>query len=412
MERIETVIVGGGQAGLFTSYWLAQQGHEHVVLEQAPYPAPVWRDHRWDSFTMVTPNWAFRLPGGDPVSPEPDGFLPRQEVIDTFARYVDTHHLPVRCNTEVSAIERSGDQGYRVTTGAGEIEAANVVIATGIFQTPKVPAFATQLDPAITQVHTYDYRSPGALPEGAVLVVGSAMSGAQIAEELYRSGRTVYLATSSAGRIPRRYRGKDCIQWLEEIGFFDLPFEQMPPGSTRFDAIPHVSGADGGHTLNLHAFARDGVTLLGRMRDAHGTTASFSPNLYQNLGQADGFAAMITQMIDGYIAEHGLDIPPESLPNPQDGYAQPVIEELDLAATGITSVIWATGYGFDYRLVRMPVLDDEGFPVTERGATAFPGLFFVGQGWMPSHRTEFLIGVAESARHVASQIVAALVAAD
>jgi putative flavoprotein involved in K+ transport len=407
MERIDTVIVGGGQAGLFTSYWLTQQGHEHVVLERAPYPAPVWRDHRWDSFCMVTPNWAFNLPGTGYTGPDPDGFMPLPEVIDTFDHFVSDNRLPVRCDNDVTGIERVGERRYRVETQSGVIDAANVVIATGFFQNPKAPAFAAKLSPDIVQVHTYDYRNPESLPEGAVLVVGSAMSGCQIAEELHRSGRKVYLATGGAGRAPRRYRGMDIIRWLDTVGFFDLSIEQMPPGSTRFDAIPHVSGSDGGHTINLHEFARDGVTLLGRMRDADGFQATFLPNLYENLAKADGFAAMNVQMIDGYIREHGLDIPEETLPQLRDGFNQPVIEQLDLDEAGIASVIWATGYVLDLSFVKLPVLDEEGFPITDRGVTQFPGLYFVGQGWMPSHRTEFLIGVADSARHIASHIVGA-----
>jgi putative flavoprotein involved in K+ transport len=411
MERIETVIVGAGQAGLFTSYWLTKQGHEHVVLERAPYPAPVWRDNRWDSFTMVTPNWAFRTPDTGYTGPDPDGFMPRSDVLDLFARFVSDHQLPVRCNTSVLSVEATGDHSYRIRTQDGLIEAANVVIATGIFQFPKLPPFAQQLSPGIAQVHTHTYRNPQSLPEGAVLVVGSAMSGCQIAEELHRSSRTVYLSTGGAGRAPRRYRGKDIIEWLDTIGFFDLSIEQMPPGSTRWDAIPHVSGADGGHTINLHEFARDGVTLLGRMRDAEGTIVRFAPNLYENLARADGFAGMMTQMIDGYILGHGLDIPVETLPQPQDGFSQPIIEKLDLAAAGISTVVWATGYWFDFGMVKLPVLDHEGFPITDRGVTDQAGLYFVGQGWMPSHRTEFLIGVADSARHIASHIVSAAVPA-
>jgi putative flavoprotein involved in K+ transport len=407
MEAIDTVIVGSGQAGLFTSYWLTQGGHNHIVLERAPYPAPVWRDNRWDSFTMVTPNWSFRLPGSEYAGPEPDGFLPREEVIAAFDRYVTDHHLPVRCNAAVSAVEQVGEHRYLVRTPHGTIEARNVVIATGFFQNPKIPPSAARLDPGIVQLHTYNYRNPQSLPEGAVLVVGSAMSGCQIVEDLQKAGRKVYLATGGAGRAPRRYRGKDVIAWLDIVGFFDLPFEQMPPGSTRFDAIPHVSGADGGHTINLHDFARNGVTLLGRMADVDGTVARFAPNLYENLAKADGFAGMMTGMIDSYIREHGLDIPEETLPQPRDGFDQPIVERLDLAEAGITTVIWATGYGIDNSLVKLPVHDHEGFPITDRGVTAYPGLYFLGMPWQPNHRNSFLIGVGEAARHIASTIVGA-----
>lgn len=404
MELIETVIVGGGQAGLATSYWLKHEGHEHIVLERAAQPANVWRNNRWDSFTMVTPNWATKMPGVTFDGADPDGFVPRGEIVEYFTSYADRFHLPIRYDTTVTSVAPLADRRYRVETRDGAIEARNVVIATGIFQFPKTPGFAARLAPGVTQLHSDGYRNPASLPLGAVLVVGSAMSGCQIAEELYQQGRQVFLSTGATGRAPRRYRGKDVIWWLDEIGFFDLTIEQMPPGSTRFDSIPHISGSDGGHTLNLHQFARDGVTLLGRMHYTDGATAGFAPDLNQNLAQADGFEQMLVQMIDGYIEQRELEMPIEVLPKLRDGFDQPVIERLDLEQAGITTVIWATGYGFDYSLVNLPVRDADGFPIQERGVTNHPGLYFVGMPWMPSERSGFLIGVGESARHIASSI--------
>jgi putative flavoprotein involved in K+ transport len=405
MEQVETVIVGGGQAGMATSYWLNQHGHEHVVLERAAEPANVWRNNRWDSFTMVTPSWALKMPGTTPNGASLDGFMPRHEIIDFFTNYASEFQVPIRFGTSVEAVEPASGQRFRVETQQGPIDARNVVIATGIFQFPKLPRFASRLAPGIVQLHSDAYRNPDALPPGAVLVVGTAMSGCQIAEELYQQGRKVYLSTAATGRIPRRYRGRDIIWWLETIGFFDLTIEQMPPGSTRFDSIPHISGSNGGHTLNLHQFARDGVTLLGRMVDVDGTTAQFAPNLHENLARADGFEAMVTGMIDGAVQERGLDAPVEELPQLRDGFDQPIIETLDLEQAGITSVIWATGYGFDFSMVNLPVRDGDGFPIQDRGVTGFPGLYFVGLPWMPSERSGFLIGVGESARHIAANIV-------
>lgn len=406
MERIETVIVGGGQAGLATSYWLRQLGREHVVLERASRPAPVW-SRRWDSFSMVTPNGALRMPGATYAGDAPEAFMSRAEIVDYFERYVATFALPVRCDTNVTSVEPDSEGGYRVRTDDGEIAADNVVIATGFHQHPKVPAMASALPAEIAQLHTDAYRNPEALPDGAVLVVGSAMSGCQIAEELYRRGRRVYLATGATGRVPRRYRGRDIIDWLDRIGFFQLTQEQMPPGSTKFDSIPHVSGTNGGHTLNLHQFARDGVTLLGRLEAIDGTSATFAPNLHENLASADGFEAMVVELIDGYIQGHGLDVEPDELPMLRDGFNQPVIERLDLAREGIRTVIWATGYTMDYRLVKLPVHDDDGFPIQVRGVTRFPGLYFVGMPWMPSESSGFLIGVGEAARHIADSIAPA-----
>lgn len=407
MEQIETVVVGRGQAGLATSYWLGQLGHDHVVLEQGAQPGNAWRNHRWDSFTMVTPNWATRMPGAEYDGADPDGFMPRDDIVTCFTEYVDRFRLPVRYNTAVIAVEPNDVRGYRVLTADGVVGARNVVIATGFFQHPRAPVPAARLAPGIVQLHSDAYRNPGSLPEGAVLVVGSAMSGCQIAEELYLHGRKVYLSTGGTGRAPRRYRGRDVIAWLDTIGFFDLTIEQMPPGSTRFDSIPHLSGSNGGHTLNLHQFARDGVTLQGRFRDVAGTTVRFAPNLHENLAEADGFEAMMTQMIDGYIQQHGLDVPVEVLPELRDGYDQPSIEHLDLEREGITSVLWATGYGIDYSLVQLPVCDDEGLPIQTRGVTNHRGLYFVGLPWMPSERSGFLIGVGDSARHIATSIAEA-----
>ncbi len=411
MELIETVIVGGGQAGLATSYWLTRMGHEHVVLERAAEPANVWRTQRWDSFTMVTPNWATRMPGAEYDGPDPDGFMLRDDIIAYFTAYADRFQLPVRYETAVTSVEPVGDRGYRVRTSEGEIEARHVVIATGFFQHPNVPACAARLSPRITQMHGDAYRNPESLPGGAVVVVGSAMSGCQITEELYLRGRKVFLSTEGTGRVPRRYRGKDVIAWLDQLGFFHLTQEQMPPGSTKFDAIPHLSGSNGGHTLNLHQFARDGVTLLGRLLDASDRRVSLAPNLHENLARADGFEGMMVGMIDGYIKEHGLDIPPEDLPRPRDGFDQPVLEEIDLDKTGVSTVIWATGYSIDYSLVKLPVCDGDGFPIQDHGVTSYPGLYFVGMPWMPGESSGFLIGVGESARHIAASItdVAAVV---
>jgi putative flavoprotein involved in K+ transport len=404
MERIETVIVGGGQAGLAMSYHLTQQGREHVVLEQAVHPAPVWRNERWDSFTLVTPNWSLRIPGAEYDGPEPDGFLPRDEVIAYFDRYVARFQLPVQVNTRVESVAPLDGTGYRVTTPERTIAARNVVMATGFFQHPKIPSFAADLGPGITRLHSSQYRNPASLPDGAVLVVGCGQSGCQIAEELYQQGRDVYLSTGTAGRVPRRYRGKDVIAWLVETGFIDLTPEQLPPGMSKFEGIPHVSGTRGGHTINLHQFARDGMTLLGHLRGAEGTTVFLAPDLHENLTKVDQFEREVLNMFDGYIAKSGLDAPAEEVPQLRDGFGQPIVTELDLKAAGIRTVIWAMGYSFDYSLVKLPVLDSDGFPIQTSGVSDIPGLYFVGMPWMPSEKSGFLLGVGEAAEHIAAHI--------
>jgi putative flavoprotein involved in K+ transport len=406
METFETVVVGGGQAGLATSYHLKQADHEHVVLERAAYPAPVWRDQRWDSFTLVTPNWALRMPGAEYDGSDRDAFMPLDDVIAYFERYVEQFQLPVQFNTEVMSVEQQDGQGFWLRTPEKTFQATNVVIATGFEQIPKIPEFATNLSPGILQLHSSEYRNPEALPDGAVLVIGTAQSGGQIAEELYLSGRKVYLSVGGAGRAPRRYRGGDIFEWLYlHIGFFDLPADKFPAPVDKF-APPHVSGTKGGHTLNLHQFARDGVTLLGHARDASGTRMSFAPDLHELLAQADGFEAHALQMIDGFIQANGLDNPPEELPKLNDGFAQPVIEELDLNEAGIGSVIWATGYTRDYALVRLPVTDEKGWPIQERGVSPHSGLYFAGVIFAPSLKTGLLPGVGEATEYIASHITA------
>src|SRR5690606_16080352 len=250
MEWIQTVIVGSGQAGLATSYYLTQYGREHVVLEQAAQAANVWRSERWDSFRLVTPNWALRLPGAEYNGADEDGFMSREEIIAYFDQYIERFRPPIQYNTHAIAVEPTDGQKYRVRTSEGNYEAENVVIATAFFQKPKLPPFAANLSHDITQLHSSAYRNPESVPQGAVLIVGTGQSGCQIAEELYLHGRKVFLCTGSAGRAPRRYRGKDIIEWLNLLGFFDLTPEQLPPGMGKFEGIPHLSGANCGHTLN------------------------------------------------------------------------------------------------------------------------------------------------------------------
>jgi putative flavoprotein involved in K+ transport len=404
MERVATVIVGGGQAGLATSYHLTQQGREHIVLEQATSPAHVWRDERWDSFTLVTPNWTLRMPGAEYNGPDRDGFLPRDDIVAYFADYVDRFQLPIAYGTRVVSIAPVEGQRYRVTTPERSFVAENVVVATGYEQRPKIPAFAASLSPEITQLHSSQYRNPESLPEGAVLVVGSAQSGCQIAEDLYQSGRKVFLSLGGAGRVPRRYRGRDVVAWLLEIGFFDLTPDKLPVPREKF-AAPHVSGTRGGHTLNLHQFARDGVTLLGHVRSVSGSTISLAPDLHELLASADSFETDFQKMVDSFILATGRDAPEEELPQARDGYNQPVIETLDLAKAGVSTVIWATGYTRDYSLVQLPVVDASGFPIQEHGVTSYPGLYFVGIPWMPSLKSGILPGVGAFAGAVAAHII-------
>jgi len=407
VEKIETVIIGGGQAGLATSFYLSQQGREHIILEQAAQAGEVWRNHRWDSFTLLTPNWSFRLPGAEYQDADPNGFMARDEIVSRFEQYVNNFHLPVHYQVRVEAVEKKEkDQGYIIKTAGLDWEARNVVVATGLFQKPKNPPFSAGISPQITQLHSNNYRNPWVLPPGGVLVVGSAQSGCQIAEELYQSGRRVYLCVGGAGRVPRRYRGKDVYEWMHLSGFLDRTVNNLPNPKVKFAGNPHVTGKDGGRTLNLHQFARDGVVLLGRLQDGSEGTLWLASDLKENLAKADKFEADIVKMVDNYIVQTGLQAPPEDLPALRDGYDAKEITELNLNTAGVTTIIWAQGYGFDFGLVKLPILDGDGFPIQKRGITDFPGLFFVGLPWLYKYKSGHLLGVGDDAEFIASAIAA------
>jgi putative flavoprotein involved in K+ transport len=291
-----------------------------------------------------------------------------------------------------------------VHTDGAAIETSNVVIATGLFQKPRIPPLSANLPVGVQQLHSSEYRNPAALPPGAVLVVGSAQSGGQIAEELYQSGRKVYLCVSSAGWGPRRYRGQDIVRWMDRAGFNAVTVDKLPSPKMKFAASALVSGKDGGHTLNVHQFARDGVVLLGRMQAAQAGKITLAPDLKESLAKSDKFKADLLKRIDDYIEKMGLDVPQETLPDLRDGYSAEVITELDVQSAGITSVIWATGYKFDFGLVRLPVVDADGYPIQKRGVTDYPGLYFVGLPWLHTAKSGLLFGVGDDAASIVSHI--------
>jgi len=403
---VNTLIVGGGQAGLAVSYYLAQQGREHLVLEQSDKPAEAWRNHRWDSFTLNTPNWQTRLPGAEYDGPDPDGFMAREDVITYLERYVKQFRLPVRYGVRVEQIDGLERLGlFKIQTSDGaSLTTCNVVIATGLYQRPKIPKFSSGFPRSVRQVHSDAYRNPRELLPGSVLVVGSAQSGAQIAEELYLAGKKVYLAVGRAGRVPRRYRGKDANWWSEKLGLYDRTVDRLPSPRAKFAGKPHISGTMGGHTLNLHQFARDGVTLLGHLQGAMDGKLWLAPDLWDNLAGADAHEAAFIRSVDDYIAKTGTIAPEEKLPALRDGFQAPLVTMLELNRSGITNLIWATSYGFDFSLVKLPVLDADGFPTQAAGVSAYPGLYFVGLPWLPTAKTGLIYGVGDNARFIAKTI--------
>jgi len=405
IEYMETVIIGGGPAGLSTSYYLNQFNKEHVILEKTEKIAHPWRNERWDSFTLVTPNWAlFRMPGSERNGESPDGFMPKDKIVKFFEDYVEKFNLPIQYNTNVVSVESDDGKGYIIQTSTNSIKAKNVVVASGFQRVPRVPRLSGKISGEIMQIHSSKYRNPDSLPEGAVLIVGSGQSGTQQAEELYQSGRKVFLCVGSAGRLPRRYRGKDIIKWLDEMGIFDLTSEQLPPGVGKFRAIPQLTGKNGGYTISLHKYAKDGVTLLGHLKDVEKSKVFLTPDLHKSLAMVDQTESEVVKMIDQYIRELKLNLPEEELPELEDGYKQALIEELDLKAENIKTIIWAGGYDWDFSFVKVPVFDSDRFPIQHNGVTNSPGLCFVGLPWMPSEGTGFLVGISEGAKNVADYI--------
>jgi len=405
VENIESVMIGGGQAGLSLSYYLTQAGREHIVLEKSPQVADAWRNRRWDSFTLVSPNWTFRLPGAEYADSEPDGFMPKADIVRRFEQYEQENHLPVSYSTKVTRVEPIKDHyRYRIFTDNKIYESKNVIIATGLYHNVKIPAFAAQIPQDILQIPSDAYRNSQTLPPGAALVVGSAQSGSQIAEELHEAGRKVYLSTCTAGRVPRRYRGIDGFDWLTRVGFFDRTLAMLNSPKDRFFPSPHLSGKGGGRTLNLHKFSRDGIILLGHTLGYEEGKLVLAPDLKENLAKADGFAANAIKQIKAYILNNGMDAPMEEVMVLDDGFRAPVIHSLDLATEGISVIVWATGYSADYSLVQLPLLDSYHFPFADRGVTRFPGLYFLGMNWMNKFKTGFLMGVGESAQYLAEVI--------
>ena len=405
VEKIESVIIGAGQAGLSLSYYLKQAGREHIVLEKSAQVADAWRNRRWDSFTMITPNWSFKLPGAEYAGSEPDGFMPKSEIVRRFERYEQENHLPVSCSTEVIRVDSMADHyRYRIFTNQTNYESKNVIIATGMFQKAKIPDFAAQIPLQIIQIPSDAYRNPKTLPAGAVLVVGSAQSGCQIAEELKEAGRKVYLSTGAAGRFPRRYRGKDGYDWLNRIGFFDRTPAMLELTQDRFFGSAHSTGKGGGHEINLHTFYRNGIVLLGHVRGYEDRKLMFAPDLKENLVKSDGFAANAIKQIDAYIQKNGMDAPAEEVTILDFAYLAPEIHSLDLLAENVSAIIWATGYSCDYSLVQLPLLDAYGYPSTDRGITHYPGLYFLGLQWMNKFKSGFLMGVGKLAQYLAEDI--------
>jgi putative flavoprotein involved in K+ transport len=414
MNTVDTLIVGAGQAGLGVSYFLKRDGVEHVVLERGRI-GETWLSQRWDSFTLNSITITNNLPGlptGDPVS---DGFWSRDQLVAYFERYVKHFQLPVRTGVSALSVEPVDKKdGFLVktrSTGQGEetIVSRSIVIACGSQHVPKIPPTLSRLPQDIMQLHTADYRNAAALPPGAVLVVGSGQSGCQIVEDLLSAGRTVYLCTSKVGRAPRRYRGRDILEWWIDMRFLDTTYASLKDKAMSRMPQPHISGRGRhGHTISLQQLARQGVVVLGRLLDVNADTLVLGDDAIANVLFADEFSQRLKDDVDAYLARTGITPPPleddpADSPDPRADCVSPLIQ-LNLRTAGVGTVIWATGFTTNFSWIHLPAFTVQGSPVHERGVSSVRGLYFIGFPWLNSRKSGVLYGIEEDAHYLASAI--------
>ena len=402
IEKTDTLVVGAGQAGVATSEHLSKLGIPHIVLERDRI-AERWRSQRWDSLVANGPAWHDRFPNMQFKDVAPDDFPTKEQIADYFVDYAKQFNSPIRTGVEVTRVQRNiGRQGFTVETSQGVIEANHVVAATGPFQKPVIPPIAPVSD-ALVQIHSVEYRNPEQLPEGGVLVVGAGSSGTQIAEELQRAGKQVYLSVGAHDRPPRSYRNRDFCWWLGVLGLWDL--ETMEPGKEHVTIA--VSGAYGGKTIDFRALAHQGITLVGMTSSFIGGAVRFLPDLETNINNGDQSLLDLLDAADAYVERNGLDLPvdPEArvIPEDPDCMSRPILE-LDLAEAGVTSIIWATGFAQDYSWLDVDAFDKAGKPKHQRGVSSEPGVYFVGLPWLSRRGSSFIWGVWHDAKHVAGHI--------
>lgn len=402
IEKVNTVVVGAGQAGIAMSEHLGSRGISHLVFEREEV-ADRWRNGRWDSLVANGPAWHDRFPGLEFDGHDPNAFVPKDAVADYLIAYAKKIDAPIQSGIEVTkAVRNQGKSGFVLTTSMGEVEAENIVAATGAFQKPVIPPVVPE-DSGLTQFHSINYYNPEQLPEGAVIVIGAGSSGVQIADELHRSGRSVYLSVGPHDRPPRTYRGRDNVWWLGVLGLWDAA--TMAPGKERFTIC--VSGARGGHTVDFREIGNQGITLVGMTENYKDGTLTFAQDLAENIATGDaGYLAML-DMADAYVERNGLVIPEEPearkfAPDP-DCLTNP-LHTLNLDEAGVTSIVWATGFTQDFGWLQVDALDEHGRPKHQRGIASEPGIFFLGLPWQTCRASSFIWGVWHDAKEIAEHI--------
>ncbi|MGD1899022.1 MAG: MSMEG_0569 family flavin-dependent oxidoreductase [Phormidesmis sp.] len=402
------VIVGGGQAGLSVSYCLQQKNIEHLIFEKHKV-ASAWQSKRWDSFCLVTPNWQCQLPGFPYSGDDPHGFMQRDEIVEYVRNYAKSFGPNLKEGVSVNQLSFNQQHGcYEIATSAGHYSANQIVVATGGYHRPKQPRMAEQLPLEITQLHSSEYKNPESLPAGAVIVVGTGQSGCQIAEDLHLAGRQVHLCVGSAPRSPREYRGKDVVDWLDQMGYYDIPIDEHPQKeSVRTKTNHYVTGRGGGREIDLRQFATEGMQLYGKLDAVHGSHLRFRNDLKENLDYADSVAESIKGTIDQYIEKAAIEAPTE---NPYHPVWEPPEQpqaadlELDLKTANISTVLWATGYHMDFSWIEIPAFDGKGYPGHQRGISTIEGLYFLGLPWLYTWGSGRFSGVARDAAYIADRI--------
>lgn len=402
VETIDTLVVGAGQAGIAMSEHLTAMGVPHLVLERKRI-AERWRSERWDSLVANGPAWHDRFPNMTFDDVSPDAFPPKERMARYFEDYARQIDAPVRTGVEVTRVTRcEGRPGFHVTTSQGEIEAQRVVVATGPFQVPNMPRLVPE-SAGVVQMHSSAYKNPDQLPDGAVLVVGGGASGSQIADELQRAGRKVYLSIGEHYRPPRAYRQRDYVWWLGVLGKWD----EITTVSKKRHVAFAVSGYDGGKTVDFRRLGHAGVTILGMTQGWQDGVLTFAEDLAANIAEGDKAYLDVLAEADAYVARTGIDLPPE--PEAWEIAADPEciahpLRELDLAANNVRSIIWATGFRFDFSWLAVNAFHADGTPFHKRGISSEMGIYFLGLPELTNRASSFIYGCWYDAKYIATHI--------